>query len=171
MIRFCCKCQTETERYGDGVCKPCKAKYRAANREKARDSVAKWRAANRDKKREYDTRYCAANSEARRKYQSAYQAANLEKYRMQSHSRRARKRAAGGRLSPDLSARLFKLQRGKCACCGLPLGDDYHLDHIMPLALGGTNTDNNMQLLRAICNHQKYTKHPIDFMQQRGFLL
>lgn len=74
-------------------------------------------------------------------------------------------------MSSGLAIRLYKLQRGKCACCGLPLGDDYHLDHIMPLALGGTNTDDNIQLLRAKCNMQKSAKHPVDFMQQRGFLL
>jgi 5-methylcytosine-specific restriction endonuclease McrA len=45
------------------------------------------------------------------------------------------------------------------------------MDHIIPLALGGTNTDDNIQLLRAKCNKQKGAKHPIDFMQQRGFLL
>jgi 5-methylcytosine-specific restriction endonuclease McrA len=45
------------------------------------------------------------------------------------------------------------------------------MDHIIPLALGGANTDDNIQLLRATCNLQKHTKHPIDFMQQRGYLL
>lgn len=86
-------------------------------------------------------------------------------------NRRARKCAAGGNLSSDLKSKLFALQRGKCACCGLPLGDKYHLDHIMPLALGGSNTDDNIQLLRSCCNSQKHAKHPIDFMQSRGFLL
>jgi 5-methylcytosine-specific restriction endonuclease McrA len=52
-----------------------------------------------------------------------------------------------------------------------PLGDNYHLDHITPITLGGSNTDDNMQLLRQRCNNQKYNKHPIDFMQSRGFLL
>jgi len=28
-----------------------------------------------------------------------------------------------------------------------------------------------MQLLNAICNLQKHAKHPVDFMQERGFLL
>jgi 5-methylcytosine-specific restriction endonuclease McrA len=51
------------------------------------------------------------------------------------------------------------------------LGDNYHLDHIVPLAIGGTNTDDNIQLLRQKCNQQKSAKHPIDFMQSRGFLL
>jgi 5-methylcytosine-specific restriction endonuclease McrA len=86
-------------------------------------------------------------------------------------NRRARKRATGGELSNGLVEKLFDLQRGKCACCKQPLGDDYHLDHIMPLALGGSNTDNNMQLLRSTCNQQKHAKHPVDFMQSRGMLL
>ena len=38
-------------------------------------------------------------------------------------------------------------------------------------ALGGLNADSNMQLLRAECNLQKSAKHPVDFMQSRGFLL
>jgi 5-methylcytosine-specific restriction endonuclease McrA len=84
---------------------------------------------------------------------------------------RSRKRANGGTLSKGLAEKLFKLQQGKCPCCKQPLGRNYHLDHIVPTALGGSNSDDNMQLLRATCNHQKHAKHPIDFMQQRGFLL
>lgn len=73
--------------------------------------------------------------------------------------------------SQDIITRLFALQQGACPCCGQPLGDDYHLDHIMPVALDGTSADSNLQLLRATCNRQKSAKHPIDFMQERGFLL
>jgi 5-methylcytosine-specific restriction endonuclease McrA len=133
------------------------AAYRAANSDKVRDNQAAWYAANSD-------------NEATRA--AAYRAAHIEKYRIYSQNRRARKRESGGKLSPGLSAKLFKLQKGKCACgCKQQLGNNYHLDHIMPLALGGTNTDDNMQLLRQRCNNQKHTKHPIDFMQQRGFLI
>ena len=190
MIRFCCKCQTETERYGDGVCKPCKAKYRAANREKACEGAAKWRADNQDNRREYDTKYRAmyysSNKDKVREYNdkwraenldrvraasSAYQSANLDKYRVYEQNRRARKLESGGKLSKLLTDKLYKLQRGKCACCGLPLGDDFHLDHIMPLARGGSNTDDNIQLLRSRCNRQKMAKHPVDFMRERGFLI
>ena len=88
-----------------------------------------------------------------------------------NHNRRARMLEVGGKLSSGLSGRLFKLQRGKCACCKLPLGDDYHLDHIIPIDLGGANEDWNIQLLRAKCNCQKHNTHPIDFMQSKGFLL
>jgi 5-methylcytosine-specific restriction endonuclease McrA len=74
-------------------------------------------------------------------------------------------------LSKDISQKLFKIQNGLCACCRKPLGDNFHLDHIMPMALGGSNTDDNIQLLRSRCNQQKHAKHPVDFMQERGFLL
>lgn len=115
--------------------------------------------------------YLKEHPEITAKYQATYQKTHLELFRIKNHDRRAKMIAVGGRLSKDIVARLLKLQRGKCACCGLALGDNYHLDHRMPLALGGKNIDDNMQLLRATCNVHKGAKHPIDFMQKRGFLL
>lgn len=96
---------------------------------------------------------------------------NPDAVRRMNNIRRARKSSSGGNLSSGITQKLFSLQRGRCACCGLLLGDKYDLDHIMPLALGGSNTDDNVQLLRQRCNRQKHAKHPIDFMQSRGFLL
>lgn len=49
--------------------------------------------------------------------------------------------------------------------------DGYHVDHIQPLALGGSNDKTNLQLLCPTCNTKKSAKHPIDFMQSRGLLL
>lgn len=49
--------------------------------------------------------------------------------------------------------------------------NSYPVELFIPLWMGGANTDENMQLLRAVCNMQKSAKHPIDFMQSRGFLL
>lgn len=149
-----------------------KAKWRETNRERARKASAEWNAKNPERMRAASARYYAANPEKARSSHAAWRAANPEANRVHLNNRRARKVASSGKLSKGLSDRLFKLQRGKCACgCKQPLGTDYHLDHIMPLALGGTNTDDNMQLLTALCNLQKHAKHPIDFMQQRGFLL
>jgi 5-methylcytosine-specific restriction endonuclease McrA len=110
--------------------------------------------------------------QARRKeLASAWQRAHLELWRTHKQNRNAKKRGNGGTLSRGLSEKLFKLQGGKCACCALPLGKNFHLDHIMPIALGGPNIDSNIQLLRPRCNIQKKAKHPVDFMQSRGFLL
>lgn len=111
------------------------------------------------------------NPERNAETAAAWRAANPKLRIIWEQNRRSRKRASGGELSVGLSEKLFRLQKGKCACCRLPLGDDFHMDHIMPLALGGSNVDDNIQLLRKTCNLKKQAKHPIDFMQSRGFLL
>jgi 5-methylcytosine-specific restriction endonuclease McrA len=72
----------------------------------------------------------------------------------------AKRRQASGRLSKGIVEELLIRQRGLCACCKRDLGSDYHIDHIMPIALGGTNTDDNVQLLLAECNMRKGAKHP-----------
>lgn len=147
-------------------------KWVAANPDKAIAGRAKWRTSNPDKAKTASANWRVANMDKHREYTAKWYAANPDAGRIHRQNRSARKREAGGRLSAGLAAKLFKLQRGKCACgCGQPLGDDYHLDHRMPLALGGANEDWNMQLLTATCNLQKSTKHPVEFMQQRGFLL
>ena len=146
-------------------------KWRSANAEKVRAQSAKYRKNNMDKHRERTAQWRKLNPEKNRAQVYEWRLRNPSAVRMQSANRRASIRNAGGRLSNDLAEKLLKLQKRKCACCGKPLGNDYHIDHIMPLALGGTNTDDNIQLLRAECNLQKHAKHPVDFMQQRGFLL
>jgi len=51
--------------------------------------------------------------------------------------------------------------RGACSQCGtnivIELNAEPHIDHIVPLARGGTNDLVNLQLLCATCNQRKYT--------------
>lgn len=177
------------------------AAYRAKNPEKTKALVEKWNAENPEKKkagrkehyknnresilRDGSERYRNSPDAAKtrtkawrkanpvrvKEYYAEWVKNNPEKLRIVSQNRRARKLASGGKLSSGLAKRLFAIQKGKCACCGQSLGNDYHMDHIMPLALGGSNTDDNIQLLRKHCNLQKNRTHPVDFMQSRGFLL
>lgn len=185
----CIKCGA-CDRYSSGNCKPCtrlqKSKryasnpapfnalslaWRKANPDRSRENDAKWITANLDRKKITRAAWAKANPESGRAAGAAWRASNPEARRISQQNRRSRKQESGGKLSKGLAAKLFTLQNGKCPCCKQPLGDDYHLDHVMPLALGGSNTDGNMQLLRQRCNNQKHAKHPIDFMQSRGFLL
>lgn len=115
--------------------------YRQENKEHVKNIEREWREINKDKVREMKRRY--------------------------KHKRRS----AEGSLTMGIADRLYAIQKGKCVCCGVSIKDGYHMDHIMPLALGGTNTDNNIQLLSPSCNNKKSAKHPIDYMQSKGFLL
>jgi hypothetical protein len=129
---------------------PLRQEYADTHREYLREKNAMWRKANPG-------------------YASQHRAQNQTKYRVYSNNRR--RREGNGQLSTDIVERLLKLQRGRCACCGRPLGRGFHLDHIQPLAMGGTNTDDNVQLLRQRCNLEKSYRSPEDFMRQRGKLL
>ena len=147
------------------------AAWKAANAGRKKATSAAWREANAGKANAKAAEWRAVNADIHHARSAAWRAANPEICKIYKQNRRARKTASGGALSKGLAVKLFKLQKGKCPCCRQPLGDDYHLDHKMPLALGGQNTDDNMQLLRSVCNLQKHAKHPVDFMQSRGFLL
>lgn len=129
--------------------------YAEANSDKGKDRARKWRAENAEKAAEQSRAWAKENPEARR---------------LREHKRRASQRC--GSVSPDIYQRLRALQRGLCAVCREKLAmAGEHLDHVMPLALGGPHDDNNLQLLCPPCNLSKNAKHPVDFMQQRGFLL
>lgn len=174
-MKPCIRCGAK-DRNKSGECRPCKksrdAERYANNPAKIKSKVAEYRATYPDRVRKTKATYRAFNKEHEAKSHANWRAKNREATRIHHLNRRVRKRAVAGVLSSGLTEKLFKLQRGKCACgCKQPLGDDYHLDHRMPLALGGTNTDDNMQLLRAKCNLKKHAKHPADFMRQQGFLL
>lgn len=162
--------------------KVAKAVYCAANAAVVAEKKAAWVAANRDHVRavrlawkkanpERESRYYAENKDQIRERHAQWRASNRDRTLEYRNNRRARKNETGGQLSKGLAQKLFALQRCLCPCCREPLGDDYHMDHVIPLSLGGTNTDDNMQLLRATCNLRKHAKHPIDYMQSKGFLL
>ena len=190
---LCCQCKVCQRAMKDAYLaanpdkvKAEKAAYYAANLERFREANKAWKLANlssvqemnkawrkknADHLRESKKSYSAKNIERLREQYKAWRLANPDKRRINQQNRRARKKQSSGKLSHGLASKLFKLQGGKCPCCKQPLGANYHLDHIMPLALGGANKDGNMQLLRATCNMQKSDQHPLAFMQLRGFLI
>ena len=142
--------------------------WRTNNPEKSRAVTKKYKENNRDKQRQY--RF--ANKESIKEKRAARISLNPEQSRRYYHNYVARKKANGGVISKGRSNELFILQKGKCACCHVKLdSSNTHMDHIMPIALEGKNNDMNIQLLCMSCNLQKHAKHPIDFMQSRGFLL
>lgn len=102
---------------------------------------------------------------------NAYYATHKERMRPGRKAAKAHRRSIGS-IEPGFVSRLMSMQQGKCACCRTVIKHKpYHLDHIMPIAKGGDNAKGNLQLLCPRCNLKKSAKHPIDFMQSRGFLL
>ena len=77
-----------------------------------------------------------------------------------------------GKVSPDIKAKLLEVQGYKCPYCKADLRQAKpHLDHIMPLALGGLHDDSNLQVLCAFCNLSKHDKHLAEFARENEYRL
>lgn len=146
-------------------------KWRKDNPEKARQRSDEWAKNHPEKAAEIKARWLSKNRERHYKNTSAWAKRNRPSRRIHWHNYKARKLVAGGTFTPDDVSRIMKAQKGKCVVCRTDISNAYHADHIMPLFLGGSNEARNIQLLCPHCNTSKQAKHPIDFMQSRGFLL
>jgi 5-methylcytosine-specific restriction endonuclease McrA len=82
-----------------------------------------------------------------------------------------RDRMGGAVVLPSEIRAIGASQRWLCVACRVDISAAYEMDHIVPLSRGGRHEKHNIQLLCATCNRSKNAKHPIDFMQSRGYLL
>jgi hypothetical protein len=163
----CHKCNAEhTSRWikeNQDAARAATARWQKENPDTCRESRARWQKANPDAVREHHARWRNQNPDDVRERCANWKKANPDAMRAMKNSRRARKNAAEGSHTAADIQRIHAEQSGLCACCGTPLSPDYHVDHIMPLALGGSNDSRNLQCLCASCNKTKHAKHPYDF--------
>ena len=97
---------------------------------------------------------------------------NRDKARVYNSRRRALIRNAGGSYTESDVKRMLETQKNKCAepSCMVDLAEKYHVDHIMPVKLGGCNDPKNLQILCQRCNSKKSAKHPLDWAAENGRL-
>lgn len=155
--RTCVLCQRVAYRECDRRRAEERKEYDKNRYEKNRESILaankKWHRENREQKREYIRNWRAANP---------------ERLRAQLGNRYAIRRAAEGNYTHLDVARLITKQDGLCAICGVAFGNKYHVDHIMPLTLGGSNWPENLQITCPPCNISKGNKHPDEFLAARN---
>lgn len=112
-----------------------------------------------------------ANPERMSELSKAWHAKNPGARCVHEANRRARKKAAGGSHTLAEIEDLAEKQKHKCVYCRKSIRKNRHVDHRIPIAKGGNNWIENIQLLCPSCNHKKQAKHPIKFAQEMGFLL
>jgi hypothetical protein len=135
----------------------CKRQWRLANPDKQRFASDAWHEANPGRMLERTRRWARSNP---------------EKIAAKTSRRRSREcNAVGGHTAFDLKA-LLAQQKNRCVYCGADFAvAGKHLDHILPLILGGSNDPENLQYLCPPCNLAKGAKHPQDFAIERGITL
>lgn len=157
----------------------CKLRRESAdynNRDTVKQRKAAWYQANKDRLRPAKLARYVEQREERVAYSKAWAAANPERYaehmRIAARTRRARKHKSGERHTTADLAEIFAAQSGRCAYCRVSLKHTKkHVDHIAPLARGGSNGRENLQYLCQPCNQAKNWKDPIAFAQSIGLLL
>ena len=150
--------------------------YREANLDLAREKAKLHSRKTYESRKPYMAAWMAANAEKVREYRRARDAAMSEEQRegrrVHVRNRRARQKGNGGKHTSAQIRDLLVRQRYRCIYCPANLRRGYHADHVMPLALGGSNDISNIQLLCPTCNDSKGYSHPIAWAQQkRGRLL
>lgn len=121
----------------------------------------KWRIANDDEFRD-------RVNEQSRPAKGAWKAANPELVAAHARNRRARMLSSEGSHTAAEVEQIHAEQGYVCAICGVSTAEKKHIDHIMPLALGGSNWASNLQILCPTCNDRKGAKHPDDFLREIG---
>lgn len=161
--------------------------WRENNADYLRASKKEYREKNKEKVAEVKSRYYQENKAACLEKSKQHRLDNIERYKQARKAWRENNRQAirtnnrnrqiklrmteGSHTAKDVLA-IYEMQKGKCAACRRSLRDNnYHVDHILPLALGGSNWPRNLQVLCPFCNMSKGAKKPEDFYAGLGYLL
>lgn len=144
--------------------------YYAAHRKeifaKAAPRVAAWSHAHPERMAAATARWRKRNPDKTRAQDRRYRCENPDKCRAKDQRRRARmQNAPGSHTAADITAQRRR-QSGRCYWCGVKVGRRYHVDHVIPLALGGSNGKENIVIACAHCNQSKGAKMPHEFSQR-----
>lgn len=85
-----------------------------------------------------------------------------EKHNASNRAQGARRRGTVGSFNAADIESIRKAQGNRCYLCHKKLGKTYHVDHFIPIKLGGTNDPGNLRLACPKCNMSKNAKHPFE---------
>jgi 5-methylcytosine-specific restriction endonuclease McrA len=135
-----------------------KARYQR-EREQSIQAALRWNREHKDRVKKWRSE----NKDIVRRIERAWREKNPAASKAIAHARRARKKNANGRHTAADILSLKKRQRGKCYWCKLSYGKTPHVDHVWPLALGGSNGPENLVLSCQKCNCKKWAKTPMEW--------
>lgn len=109
------------------------------------------------------------NRERYNELRRAWKKRNSHKVALINKSYSAKRRGAkGSYLSSDIID-IHKRQNGLCVYCETILNERFHVDHIIPIKLGGENNKHNLQILCSQCNVRKSSYNPLSYERKIGF--
>jgi 5-methylcytosine-specific restriction endonuclease McrA len=130
-----------------------------------------WRMDHAEHISDYNQTYRTENAAAISITQRIYRNSHKAEHACNERNRRARKVNAEGSHNKDDVIRILAMQKHRCAYCRVVLHSKFHVDHIFPLALGGSDWPSNLQCLCVKCNLRKNKLKPEVFARRIGLLI
>ena len=146
------------------ACRQCelrrKRAYMRDRRKSDPDMTARYYAKNREQERKRLENSQRENPERAYERLVRYRENNRDKRRAGESRRRAQKRKTKGSLTAENIKAQYKRQNGRCYYCEERVGEDYHVDHLVPLSRGGLDIPENIVIACPTCNLSKADKLP-----------
>lgn len=146
------------------VCKECMTEYKRGweneNRGHVNDKSRTWRKNNPERYAITRGEWNKKNAVRRAETQREWNINNPDKAREYHHRRRTLKLEAEGTHTADDIRVQQDRQKGKCYYCHSDFGDNYHVDHIVPLSRGGSDDPDNLVITCEQCNKSKGNRLP-----------
>jgi len=129
--------------------------YAVTHREEARLKAAKWYLENKERATIAARIYRAKNAEIIKIRKAAYSKSHQIERNMIEHKREAKKKGNGGTYIKQQFIDLCQKYDNKCLMCKRS-DVELTVDHVIPIALGGSNYIENIQPLCLSCNSKKH---------------
>lgn len=134
------------------------AAWRKQNPQKCKAHRANWQKAHAERMNLYHAQWRKENPDRAKAHSAKYRKANREKAKARSHRRRAYIATLPEHFTAADLRLQYKSQKGLCWHCFCELNGVYHVDHLIPLAQGGSNAPDNIVCSCAPCNLSKGDK-------------
>jgi hypothetical protein len=137
--------------------------YREENKDSLRAKRLEWLEANPGYNAEYCRKYYADNRNELRSKHREYYERNPELFRHHRRLRRSRILGSKVTLTSEQEAKIYERFGGKCALTGA--SENIHLDHFIPVLVGGDTSLENMVPIAGHLNISKHAKNPFEWIR------
>lgn len=150
-MKTCSRCKQQKEITEFYTCSHAKSGYKCQCKECVKDAVRRSSIKHSDKVLERNRKYRAANPDKVQKWKAKDRKVNKSRILADNAGRRAK-------LKSKLTSEIKQIYALRDFYTSMSLGEVFHVDHKIPVSLGGLHEASNLQVIPAIDNLRKSNK-------------
>ena len=181
-MKICSKCKVEKpidefhlrSAVRDGHkprCKECSNEDAKEYRENNAEKIKQYDKENYEKRITYQKQYKKENSEKIITYKKQYNKENPHIIAANDHRRRARKLKLDDNTVTSSFIKDLAKRDTRCPCCSKALTEaNRHLAHVVPLSIGGMNSEKKLRYFCSTCNLEQNSRHPMQHWHDEPYV-